>query len=61
MDRKELIQKQVDYCKTKNLPFFMPPDGYCYNCKKDILIQCQELLDKELITGCPYCHRSFCD
>lgn len=44
---------------------FAPNDGKCYYCDKSI---CEgdkaitvESLGDGIITGCPYCHRSYCD
>lgn len=44
---------------------FAPIDCRCYNCGKDITegdkgITLEKLGDY-IITGCPHCHRSFCD
>ena len=44
---------------------FAPLNGRCWNCGKDITkgekaITVEELGDY-IITGCPYCHRSYCD
>jgi len=64
MTREEFLKNQDDYCNEKNEPFFMPKNGYCYSCRRDIV---QPLIDRgktgkdELITGCPLCHRSYCD
>ena len=44
---------------------FAPNDGVCWNCHRDI---CEgdkaitvESLGDYIITGCPYCHKSYCD
>ena len=44
---------------------FVPYDGICCNCHRDI---CEgdkaitvESLGDYIILGCPYCHRSYCD
>lgn len=44
---------------------FAPSNGICWNCGRDIAegdagITLEQLGDY-IITGCPYCHRSFCD
>jgi hypothetical protein len=44
---------------------FAPNDGICWNCRKDITkgekaITLEEL-GSYIITGCPYCYRSYCD
>lgn len=50
------LEKQIKYCKEKNLPMFVSEDGQCWNCHKII-----SDTDDKLITGCPYCNISFCD
>ena len=44
---------------------FAPSDGKCWRCGKNIAegpkgITLEQLGDY-IITGCPYCHRSFCE
>lgn len=44
---------------------FAPLNGRCWNCGKDITkgekaITVEKLGDY-IITGCPYCHRSYCE
>ena len=51
--------------KPQNRTGFAPKNRVCYFCKKDITkgekgITLEKLGDY-IITGCPYCHRSFCD
>lgn len=43
--------------------FFMPGDGFCYHCKADLIaLEIARNNDgSELVTGCPNCHRSYCD
>lgn len=61
LDRYEYIKKQKEYCQANNVPFFMPNNGYCWDCGCDIVIYLAEDMDKKLITGCPSCRRSYCD
>jgi hypothetical protein len=61
--RKDFIENQKKYCKENGAPFFMPEDGFCYSCRRDII---PALIGKDkdgtkLITGCPLCFRSYCD
>jgi len=61
--KEEFIKNQIEYCKTKNIPFFMPHNGICFSCHRDII---PELIKNgqtgnSLITGCPLCHYSFVD
>ena len=59
--RQELIDAQKQLCKEKNSPFFMPGDGNCWSCHRDIVESYRERMEKEVITGCPLCCRSYCD
>lgn len=44
---------------------FAPINGICWNCGKDITkgekAITVESLGDYIITGCPYCYRSYCD
>jgi len=67
----EAIQAQKKLCIENYYPHFVPNDGRCYNCKKQIYEQIQrgnfttgislEKAKAGLITGCPHCNRSYCD
>jgi len=50
------LTKQIKYCNDNILPMFVPEDGKCWFCGKQI-----EDSDSELLTGCKHCHRSYCD
>ena len=52
----DMLDKQKKYCEENNLPMFAPANGICGSCKRQI-----EDTDKEHITGCPHCNRSYCD
>jgi hypothetical protein len=59
--REEFMQNQRKVWETA--PDFMPESGICYRCKRDII---PTLIAKgedgtQLVTGCPLCHRSYCD
>ena len=57
---KLLAQKA--YCKRKEYPLFAPDDGICYACHKQIYSEISILQAGHThITGCPICHRSYCD
>ncbi len=59
---EDKLQAQKDYCKEKELPHFAPSSGVCWNCKKQIYNRISlEKAGTDLVTGCPYCHRSYCD
>ncbi|HPS93894.1 MAG TPA: hypothetical protein PK600_05475 [Deltaproteobacteria bacterium] len=62
--RDEFIANQKKYCEENCAPFFMPSNGRCYRCNRDIipaLIKAGKDGSKELVTGCPLCFRSYCD
>lgn len=44
---------------------FAPSDGKCFRCRRNIAegekAITLETLSDYIITGCPYCHYSFCD
>ena len=56
----EKITAQKTYCETNGLPMFAPTN--CYFCHRNIYEQISlKKASSELITGCPYCHRSYID
>lgn len=73
----ESLKAQRDLQKQKGYPGFAPSDGICYRCKRQIYAKIEnkneitgetyftgvsvEKASSELITGCPHCHRSYCD
>jgi len=60
-EKLEKIEAQKEYCKNNDLPFFAPYT-VCPNCKRDIWDKITlEQAKTELITGCPYCNRSYCN
>jgi len=50
------LEKHLTYCEVHNLPMFAPISGICFSCRRKV-----EDTDKEHMTGCPHCHRSWCD
>ena len=62
-DRVQLIRKQAEYCEQNNLPVFIDNDGRCANCGSDIFLDAstRDKADHALITGCPFCFKSFCE
>jgi hypothetical protein len=56
------IRGQVGYCKISLVPVFIPKDGICSSCDKQIFdkITIEEALTTH-ITGCPFCHYSYCE
>ena len=61
-EREAFLQKQRQVCREGKMPFFMPSSGYC-GCGRDIVEGEMEYGNdgRTLVTGCPYCHRSYCD
>ena len=67
----EACAAQAKYCNLKDYPHFAPPNGICYSCHSDIYTQkpkgkfisgiSVESAGKSHVTGCPHCHRSYCD
>jgi hypothetical protein len=55
---EEACAAQAQLCSTKGLPHFAPYDGVCWSCRRQIY---EELDGKSFVTGCPFCHRSYCD
>lgn len=59
--REELVKAQEEHANKTNAPLFMPMKGFCWECSGDIAIAKGESMRTELITGCPYCCRSYCE
>lgn len=59
---RENIKAQKEFCHNGGGPHFAPEDGFCWSCGKQIhtRITLNEAAN-DLITGCPHCHRSYCD
>jgi len=48
--------------KFDTVPHFAPKSGVCFCCSKQIYKRISvEKASTELITGCPWCSRSYCD
>lgn len=56
-------ERQEQYANEKKLPLFAPSDGQCYSCRRNIYDDERTLAEAghTLITGCPFCCRSYCD
>ena len=63
----ECINLQKEICKEKGYPHFAPKGGICYKCGRNIYqnYNIGERISngggEKFITGCPHCHRSYCD
>jgi len=53
--RQEFLKNQEDLCKRKNIPFYMPYNGICFSCRRDIIpvLIKQGETGNTLVTGCP--------
>lgn len=55
------IKAQADLCAKDGLPHFAPRNGVCWSCHRSIYEGAGAEDGKTFITGCPHCHRSYCD
>lgn len=70
-DKQKAIKAQKEYSETTRNPHFAPHDGNCWACRMNIYDKktkgdhehgiTVEKAGNQLITGCPHCHRSYCD
>lgn len=65
-DTEAAIKAQRDYCDRKGAPYFAPLyDGRCFSCYANIFAAPHGISVEEagsrLITGCPYCGRTYVD
>lgn len=65
---RDCIEAQAKYCKDQQAPHFAPEDGFCWSCGNQIYADAGRshgrdisYASTELVTGCPHCHRSYCD
>jgi len=64
---RKAIADQKKYCQDNHDPLFAPEDGFCWSCGHQIYATVHgsygyaDRAANELITGCPHCHRSYCD
>lgn len=65
---RKCVEAQWHYAIEHRALFFIPDDGVCFSCKKNIFqptkwregITIDEAAS-QLITGCPHCFRTYCD
>jgi hypothetical protein len=73
-DISKATKAQEKYCAEKGYPHFAPHSGKCFSCGQNIYSEkgrtrsgkerngiSVERASKELITGCPFCNRTYCD
>lgn len=56
------VNAQREYCNKNNVPMFIPEDGVCFRCKRNIFSKITIIgAYSTLITGCPFCSYSYCE
>lgn len=61
-DIRDRIEAQRKLCKETDFPMFAPSNGFCWSCHKQIFTERHDYRARNKhITGCPECHRSYCD
>jgi hypothetical protein len=73
-DISKAAKAQEKYCTEKGYPHFAPRNGKCFSCGQNIYSEkgrtrsgeewqgiSVERASKKLITGCPFCNRTYCD
>ena len=61
IERAEKRAIQAQFAKEHDAPMFAPT-ARCWSCGKNIWDAITlKRAGSELITSCPYCHRSYCD
>jgi uncharacterized OB-fold protein len=61
--RKAFLELQAKRCSDTGAPFFMPTDGICWHCGRDVVaVELEWGNDgSELVTGCRWCSYSYCE
>lgn len=62
-ETREKLLKRAKECLS-NIPISFPTDGICTRCNEDLIDRFAWKLNQEegiMITGCPNCHKSFCE
>ncbi len=67
----EATKAQSGLCRENGYPEFAPSHGVCWRCHRNIYKPEKregyesgytvKYASENLITGCPHCHRSYCD
>lgn len=72
---KKAAEAQTKLQQEKGYPEFAPTNGICWSCKQNIYMPIIKTIGEDsfvtgntvkdatekLITGCPHCHKSYCD
>ena len=56
-DRTAIYKKQVEFWPGGYCLF--PFSGKCWSCGNDVIANHKDKVEKERVSGCPKCHRSF--
>lgn len=57
---KRKIEAQEKFCGGINSPFYAPRNGICWRCGKQIFDMIDvTMAGSKIVSGCPYCHRSY--
>jgi len=62
-ERKAFLELQAKHCSETGAPHFMPTDGICWHCGRDVVAVELERGNNgsELVTGCRWCSYSYCE
>lgn len=60
-DVQAAIKFQAALCEKEKLPHFAPRNGVCWSCRRQIYGPDGGYDGTSFVTGCPWCHRSYCD
>lgn len=59
--RDKAIKAQREVCARDKCPHFAPDSGICWSCHRQIYDPNGGHDGTSLVTGCPWCMRSYCD
>ena len=71
-DPAKASEAQRKYCEANFMPMFAPSNGVCFRCNRNIYSAevspggfvsgiSVNYASSHPVTGCPFCHISFCD
>jgi len=61
-ETQKKIEAQKQLRQSNQWPEFIPGDGFCVKCGKQMFnLITRESSGMFLLTCCPYCHYSYCD
>lgn len=63
MTAAEKFEAYKKHCKEQGLPNFVPSSGKCFGCHREVFAdyETKGADPDDFVTGCPHCHRTFCD